>query len=175
MRGKDILDLRSQELSGCAKRVAILPELAVILLESALVLLCSSQARAREHAENVSSDFDLSRVRTGRGVDERCERALSAEHRFGAHCSANLGEQCEVYGLIEREGSDGRRKGRAVEDSQMFLGRERNGCDIGLLEGDARRHDLARTERLVTREDTDGWIADKRASDVRQRREICER
>ena len=76
---------------------------------------------------------------------------------------------------IEREGSDGRRKGRAVEDSQMLLGRQRNGCDIGLLEGDARRHDLARTERLVTREDTDGWIADKRASDVRQRREICER
>ena len=175
VRGEDILDLRAQELGRCAERVAILPELASILLEGPLVLFRRSETGAREHAQDISSNLDLAGVRAGDGVDERGKGAEGAEHGLGAHRGADLGEEREVHGVVEGEGGDGGGEGGAVEDTEVFLGAEGDGLNTVLSEGLVRSNDFASAELGRAVEDTDGGVPNERTGDVGEGGKICDR
>ena len=71
--------------------------------------------------------------------------------------------------LIESKGSDRGRERGAVEDTEVLLGLERDGCNVVLGKRIGGGHNLARTERRGTIVDTNRRVADQGTSNVRQR------
>ena len=108
----------------CPERIPVLPELTLILRDVLFFLSSDSKLGISQQIVDVLRYLDLSGVRTSDCMNERVVRALSAKHRFGAHCCANLSEQSEVDGIMQGKSSYRGREGRAVKDTEMFLGGE---------------------------------------------------
>ena len=92
-RRQNILHLWAQELRRRAQRVPILAQLPDVSRDMFLLLSGHSEVRALEQVGDRLSDLDLAGVRACNGMEERGEGSARAEHRFGAHRRAYLGEQ----------------------------------------------------------------------------------
>ena len=133
---EDILDLGAKELRGSSKRVPVLPQNTLVLVDVCLLLVvspCSEGASIQEVVDR-PSDLDLTGVGSAFIVDERVKGGLGSEKSLDAHGSEDLGKQCKVDGVIECQGRDRGGESSSVQDAEMLLGLERNWLNVVLSE-----------------------------------------
>lgn len=108
----------------------------------------------------------LSRMRPCHVVNERIKGRLRAAERLDAHRRAYLAKKGEERRLMQREGSDARRKGGAVQNAEVLLRLQRKRLDTIRSERVRRRHDLSGI--CWPGVDLNLRVADDGTSDVRE-------
>lgn len=93
VREEDVLNLGTKELRGGSKRVPILPQNTLVVIDVGLFLVVLSTCGERasfQKVEDGPGDLDLTRVGAAVIVDEWIKGSLGAEKSFNAHGSEEL-------------------------------------------------------------------------------------
>jgi len=103
---EDILDLGTEELGRSSERVPILPQNALVIVDTRLFLLVVSPGGERASIQKVidrPGHFNLTGVRSALVVNERIKGGLGSEKSLDTHRGQDLSEQCEMDGIIESQ------------------------------------------------------------------------
>lgn len=163
---EQVLDLRPEELGCRPEGIAVLAQLASVVLDVPLLFLRDRKLCPLEEMPDVRSRLDLPRVRASDIMDERLKGARRSEQSFRPHGRADVCEHGKMDGIVQCERRNRCRECSAVENTQVLLGGKGDWLNAMRSEGLVGRDNLAVAKLGWAVEYTDGRVANQRPGDV---------